>query len=105
MIRRIGGHTIGFEEMPSIIGFASVAGKLESEGPLGKGFDKIIYDSYDGKNTYEQAESQFQAEAVTLALDKANIKAEEVDYIFDLSDEDYTNLQLFAKRISMRPSV
>ena len=55
MIRRIGGHTIGFEEMPSIIGFASVAGKLESEGPLGKGFDKIIYDSYDGKNTYEQA--------------------------------------------------
>ena len=82
MIRRIGGRTIGFEEMPSIIGFASVAGKLESEGPLGKGFDKIIYDSYDGKNTYEQAESQFQAEAVTLALDKANIKAEEVDYIF-----------------------
>ena len=55
MIRRIGGHTLGFEEMPSIIGYASVAGKKESEGPLGKGFDKIIYDSYNGKNTYEQA--------------------------------------------------
>ena len=28
------------------------------------------------------------------------IPKQEVDYIFDLSDEDYTNLQLFAKRIS-----
>ena len=49
MIRRIGGHTIGFEEMPSIIGFASVAGKFESQGPLGKAFDKIIYDSSRSK--------------------------------------------------------
>lgn len=82
MIRRIGGHTIGFEEMPSIIGFASVVGKFESKGPLGNAFDKIIYDSYDGLDTYEQAESQFQAEAVTLALEKAKTKADEVDCIF-----------------------
>lgn len=82
MIRRIGGRTVGFEEMPSIIGFASVVGKKESEGPLGKGFDKIIYDSYDGKQTYEQAESQFQAEAFSLALEKADVKADEIDYIF-----------------------
>ncbi len=82
MIRRIGGHTIGFEEMPSIVGFASVAGKLESKGPLGKAFDKIIYDSYDGLDTYEQAESRFQSEAVTMALTKAKIKADEVDCIF-----------------------
>lgn len=82
MIRRIGGHTIGFEEMPSIIGFASVAGKKEAEGPLKDAFDTIIYDSYDGKDSYEQAESKFQTEAVSTALKKANIKAEEVDYIF-----------------------
>ena len=82
MIRRIGGRTIGFEEMPSIIGFASVAGKKEAEGPLKDGFDTIIYDSYDGKDSYEQAESKFQTEAVSMAMKKANIKAEEVDYIF-----------------------
>ena len=82
MIRRIGGHTIGFEEMPSIVGFASVAGKYESQGHLGKAFDKIIYDSYDGLDTYEQAESRFQSEAVTAALTKAKIRAEEVDCIF-----------------------
>ena len=82
MIKRIGARTIGFEEMPSIIGYASVAGKLESEGPLGKGFDKIIYDSYDGLDTYEQAESRFQTEAVSKALEKADVKADDIDYIF-----------------------
>ena len=82
MIRRIGGRTLGFEEMPSIIGYASVAGKKESEGPLGKGFDKIIYDSYNGKNTYEQAESTLQFTAVETAMQKAGVKAEDIDYIF-----------------------
>lgn len=81
-MKRIGGYTIQFEERPTIIGYASVVGKKESEGPLGKCFDKIIYDSYDGQDTYEQAESEFQAEAVSLALEKANINAEDVDYIF-----------------------
>ena len=82
MIKRIGARTIGFEEMPSIIGYASVAGKKESEGPLGSGFDKLIFDSYDGFDTYEQAESQFQTEAVSLALEKSGVSAEDVDYIF-----------------------
>lgn len=82
MITRIGAHTLGFEEMPSIIGFASVVGKKESQGPLGKKFDKIIYDSYDGKKTYEQAESQLQFEAVSTALEKAKVKSDEVDFIF-----------------------
>lgn len=82
MIRRIGSHTIGFEEMPSIAGYASVVGKKESEGPMGKYFDKIIYDSYDGKSSYEKAESQLQTEAVRLALEKAHKRAEDVDFIF-----------------------
>ncbi len=82
MIKRIGAHTIGFEEMPSIIGYASVAGKLESQGPLGQDFDKVIYDSYNGQNTYEQAESLLQTEAVSEALKKADVKADEIDYIF-----------------------
>lgn len=82
MIRRIGGHTIGFEEMPSIISYASVAGKKESEGPLGGGFDKLVYDSYNGKKSYEQAESSLQFTAVELALSKAGLKAEDIDYIF-----------------------
>lgn len=82
MIKRIGSRTIGFEEMPSIISYASVVGKKESQGPLGKKFDKIIYDSYGGKKTYEQAESHLQFTAVSTALEKANLKAEDIDFIF-----------------------
>ena len=47
MIRRIGSRTIGFEEGPVITGFAAVAGKKESEGPLSNFFDRIIYDIYN----------------------------------------------------------
>ena len=82
MIKRIGSRTIGFEETPSIIGYASVAGKKESEGPLGEHFDKIIYDSYNGLDTYEDAESSMQAEALTLALQKSGANAEEIDCVF-----------------------
>lgn len=82
MIKRIGSRTLGFEEMPSIIGYASVVGKKESEGPLGEHFDKIIYDSYNGLDTYEDAESQMQTEALTLALQKGGINADEINYIF-----------------------
>ncbi|MCQ2514991.1 MAG: stage V sporulation protein AD [Ruminococcus sp.] len=82
MIHRIGANTIGFEEMPSIIGSFGIAGKLEAQGPLAECFDKIIYDSYNGKDTYEQAESNLQSEAVSGALNKAGVSAEEVDYIF-----------------------
>ncbi len=82
MIRRIGARTIGFEEMPAIVGYASVVGKKENDGPLGGGFDKVIFDSYSGLDTYEEAESRFQSEAVELALEKCGVRAEEVDCIF-----------------------
>lgn len=82
MIKRIGHNTIGFEEMPSIIGFGSVAGKKESEGPLKNYFDKLVFDSYAGKESWEKAESYFQEEAFSIALAKAGITAEDIDCIF-----------------------
>lgn len=82
MIRRIGSRTIGFEEGPVITGFAAVAGKKESEGPLSNFFDRIIYDIYNGLDTFEDAESRMQAEAVSLALEKSGLRADEIDYIF-----------------------
>ena len=49
MIKRVGAGTLVFDNPPRIRGYASVAGKTEAEGPLGKLFDKIIYDSYSPK--------------------------------------------------------
>ena len=81
MIKRVGKYTLKFTEPPLITAFASVAGKFESEGPLKDNFDKIIYDSHAQKDTFEEAESTFQQEALSLALSKWGSKAEEVDFV------------------------
>lgn len=82
MIKRQGRYTITFEERPRITGFGAVAGKKESQGPLSENFDKLFYDAYMGKNTFEKAESLLQQEALQFALKRADRRAEDVDYIF-----------------------
>ena len=81
-MKRIGKRTLIFEKTPVIKGYASVAGRKEYEGPLGKFFDRIIYDPYNGMETFEDAESSFQAEAVSLAIEKSGVATAEIDYIF-----------------------
>lgn len=82
MIRKIGAYTMGFEEMPSIIGYGSVAGKKESEGPLQSYFDKIFYDSYAGQSSWEKAESLMQQEALSIALNRCKLHTEDIDFVF-----------------------
>ena len=50
---------------------ASVAGTKEGEGPLGSLFDVVGQDDLFGCETWEEAESTLQKEAVTLAMGKA----------------------------------
>lgn len=82
MAKRIGRYTLQMEHMPSVQGFASVCGKKESDGPLGKHFSKVFSDDLAGESTWEKAESRFQSEAVNLALEKANVTADDIDFIF-----------------------
>lgn len=79
MIQRIGRYTLELTEKPVITGYGSVAGKKESEGPLKDSFDKIFYDTLAGCETWEQAESRFQQEAVSIALEKAKLKSADID--------------------------
>ena len=60
---------------------AAVVGDKEGRGPLGKCFDEIISDSHFGRSTWEQAESRFQLEAVSLAVKKAGLVKEDIDSI------------------------
>lgn len=60
---------------------AAVVGQKEGDGPLGKCFDEIIEDSHFGRSTWEQAESRFQLEAVSLAIRKAGLTKENIDII------------------------
>ncbi|MBQ3331722.1 MAG: hypothetical protein IJG87_11170 [Ruminococcus sp.] len=70
---------IYFKQPPRIVSYASVVGKKEGEGPLREYFDRIIYDSYAGRDTFEQAESQIMSTAVQLAMKKGCCKVEDVD--------------------------
>ena len=79
--KRIGRYSLEFDGA-NITGYGSVGGKKEGEGPLSENFDKLIYDSYAGRKTYEQAENLFQQEAFELALNRGGKKAEDVDMIF-----------------------
>ncbi len=82
MPKRVGKYTIQFEKPPVVKGYASVAGKRESEGPLGKEFDRVFDDEYLGKDTFEQAESEMQKQVIELALSKAQIDINEIDFVF-----------------------
>ncbi len=82
MVKRLGTGTLLFENMPRVEGFASVVGKKESEGPLGALFDKTEYDSRGGCETFEEAESRLQQEAARLCMEKADLRAQELDAVF-----------------------
>lgn len=78
----MGRQSIIFHEIPYIISSASVAGKKESDGPLGKLFDEVGEDDLFGEKTWEAAESILQKKACLLALEKASKLPEDVRFLF-----------------------
>ena len=77
-----GKASLLFEDPPLIISAASVVGKKEGEGPLGKYFDRIEMDSMLGKRTWEEAESELQTRTARLAIEKSGLDKEEIRYYF-----------------------
>ena len=73
------GNTLLLEQGAALVSSAAVVGRKEGEGPLADSFDRIIRDPYAGQKSWEKAESELQKQAVTLALQKANLPANEID--------------------------
>ena len=78
MAIRCGLHTILMTNQPTILGYAGVGGKKEGEGPLGAQLDAVFEDTRLGQDTWEQAESALQREALTRAVVKAGRQVEEL---------------------------
>ena len=78
----IGEQSLTFPQDVYLIASASVVGKKEGEGPLGKAFDMICGDDKFGEDTWEMAESTLQKEALLLAMGKAGLKPEDIRYLF-----------------------
>lgn len=79
---QVGKQSLQFREAPFIISSASIVGKKEGEGPLGKCFDVVCEDDKFGEDTWEESESALQKEAVSLTLEKANVEPTEIRYLF-----------------------
>lgn len=77
-----GSQSIQFDTAPYIVSSASIVGKKEGEGPLGKYFDLIGQDDLFGEETWESAESAMQKKACLLTLQKAKITPEQVRYLY-----------------------
>lgn len=82
MANRIGESTVNFCGRPSIIGYGSVVGKKEMEGPLSGEFATYDFDSRFGEDSFEKAESRMQKIAVQTALRKCLKSEKDVDIIF-----------------------
>ena len=82
MNQRIGKWSLRFSEAPFIISEASIVGPKEGGGPLGGLFDMVGKDDKFGQNTWEEAESSMQADALSMALGKAKRRPEDIDYVF-----------------------
>lgn len=79
---KVGKRTSKFIFMPYITGYAGVAGKSEKEGPIGAYFDLSFNDDLWGEKTWELTERKMFIEAVKLAIARAGLKNDEVDYLF-----------------------
>ncbi|MBQ9901390.1 MAG: stage V sporulation protein AD [Clostridia bacterium] len=82
MMQRLQRGTFRFDRKPTVLAFAGVAGRKESEGPLGDRFDKVHEDPMLGQTSWEKAESRLQQEAVGIALDAARLPPASVDVMF-----------------------
>ena len=58
---------------------STVVGKIESEGPLSKYFDKSYSDFYMGEKSFEQGEIRMILDSVDILLKKANMKRGDID--------------------------
>ena len=82
MSNKISRNTFTMVNPPTIKSFASIVGKKEGEGPISDCFDRIEQDSFFGQETWEKAESELQRQAVELAISKASLTNENIDFMF-----------------------
>lgn len=80
----IGRSSIQYETPVYILESGSIVGQMEAKGPLSSYFDEIGTDSNDlfGEDTWEKAESMLQQKAIEITLEKAELKPEDIRYLY-----------------------
>ena len=82
MGKHIGKQSAKFEKDIYIVSTASTVGPKEGQGPLKKYFDIILDDVLIGQDTWEKAESKILNKTLNLAVKKADILLDKIDYVY-----------------------
>ena len=87
--KHLGLQSIRYETPPYIIGYGSIAGKKEGNGPLGTYFDRIEQDPMCGGTTWEEAEANLQKKAIKIAMERGEVTEQDIQYLVagDLLDQ------------------
>lgn len=79
--KRIGKYTVQFSQPPVIVSTAAIVGPKEGQGPLRDTYDIILEDTYWGEKSWELTERKMLAAGVQMALDKSNLKPQDVQFL------------------------
>lgn len=82
MQKRIGKQTVSLVSEPRILSAMSLVGPKEGEGPLKEYFDHILVDDLHGRESYEKAESSMLYTVIQESIKRANLREEEIHYLF-----------------------
>lgn len=80
--KRVGNFSIKFENPPTIMATATIAGTKEAEGRLASYFDVTMKDERFGEDSWEKAESKMQKETLQNAVAKSGLSLNNLDFIF-----------------------
>lgn len=78
---RMGRRTYRFDNPPKIIGFMSVAGKKEGDGPIGSYIHSVYDDPKLGKKSFELAEIDMLTESIVGAIDRSGLMHDDVELL------------------------
>jgi stage V sporulation protein AD len=81
MSKRLGEYTIKFTVPPRIISSYAIVGPKEGKSPVAKYFDYILKKDTFNEKTYELAERKMLEQAISGAIDKANILATDINIL------------------------
>jgi len=81
MSKRVGENTIEFTVPPKIISGYSIVGPKEGKSPVAKYFDYILKSDTFNEKTYELAERKMLEQAISGAIDKANILVTDINIL------------------------
>jgi stage V sporulation protein AD len=75
-----GHQTWIFPNRPTILSAATVGGPFEAKGPLAEDFDILHGDLWLGQDSYEKAERKMLEEACEIAIKKAGLQKQDIQF-------------------------